>query len=67
MGRERSFKLCNKRNLKQKVETVKTKRFYKGFKLKRLWVWPVWDIKFVRSGLYGEDRDENYFMIICIF
>ena len=36
VGRERSFKPCNRRNLKQKVETVKTKRFYKGFKLKRL-------------------------------
>ena len=24
--------------------------------MKRLWVWPVWDIKFVRSGLYGEEK-----------
>ena len=25
-----------------------------------------WDIKFIRSELYGEDRDENYFIIISI-
>ena len=25
-----------------------------------------WDIKFIRSELYGEDSDENYFIIISI-
>ena len=45
---------------------TENKRFQKGFQLKRLWVWALWDVKFIRSGLYGEDRDENYFIIICI-
>ena len=58
---DRKLKPCaTKGKEKQNVETMKAKG------LKRFWVWALWDIKFLRSGLYGEDRDENYFIIICI-
>ena len=52
---------------RQEIKTVCNKswnRESKGFE--KVWVCALWDIKSVRSGLYGEDRDENYFIIICI-
>ena len=47
---------------KQKVETVKTK----GFDWKDFEFGLYGEVKYIRSGLYGGDRAENYFIFINI-